>query len=79
MVTASWISRIDLRIGHARDAAVGADVRRDALERHHRDGARLLGDARLLGVTTSMMTPPLSISARPVLTRIVPNSAMRKV
>ena len=36
-------------IGHARDAAVAADVGRDALEGHHRHGARLLGDARLRG------------------------------
>ena len=39
-----------VRVGHAGDAAVAADVGRDALERH--DGARacLLGDLRLLGV-----------------------------
>src|SRR3954469_25259573 len=30
-------------------------------------------------LTTSMMTPPLSISARPLFTRIVPYSAMRGV
>ena len=35
---------------HARHAAVAADVRRHALERHHRAGARVLGDLRLLGV-----------------------------
>ena len=28
-------------------------------------------------LTTSMITPPLSISARPLFTRIVPYSAMR--
>ena len=39
-----------LRVGHARDAAVAADVGRDALERHHRAGARVLRDPRLLGV-----------------------------
>ena len=39
-----------LRVGHARDAAVAADVGRDALERHHGAGARVLGDPRLLGV-----------------------------
>jgi len=33
-----------------RDAAVGLDVRRDALERHHRHGASSLGDARLVAV-----------------------------
>ena len=39
-----------LRIGHPGHSALGADVGRDALERHHRAGARLLGDPRLLGV-----------------------------
>ena len=34
-----------LGIGHAGDAAGGADVGRDALERHHGDGAGFLGDA----------------------------------
>jgi hypothetical protein len=35
-------------IGHASDAAGRADVGRDTLERHHRDGAGFLGDAGLL-------------------------------
>ena len=39
-----------LRVGHARDAAVAPDVGRDALERHHRARACVLGDLRLLGV-----------------------------
>ena len=39
-----------LRIRHAGDAPVPADVGRDALERHHRARARLLGDPRLVGV-----------------------------
>ena len=38
------------RVGHAGDAAVAPDVGRHALERHHRDGAGVLGDLRLLGV-----------------------------
>ena len=38
------------RVAHARHAAVTADVGRHALERHHRGGARRLGDLRLLGV-----------------------------
>ena len=38
-----------LRVGHARDAALHADVGRHALERHHRDRAGVLGDPRLLG------------------------------
>ena len=42
--------RDDLGVGHARDAAVAADVGGDPLERHHRHGARVLGDLRLLGV-----------------------------
>ena len=37
------------RVAHARDASVAADVGGNALERHHGDGAGLLGDARLLG------------------------------
>ena len=37
------------RARHPRDAAGGADVGRDALQRHHRDGPRFLGDPRLLG------------------------------
>ena len=41
----------DLRDGrHARDPAVAADVGRDALERHDRGGAGVLGELRLLGV-----------------------------
>ena len=43
IVTACWISSIMVGIGHARDAAVGADVRRHALERHHGGRARGLG------------------------------------
>ena len=39
-----------LRVAHAGDAAVFADVRRDALQRHHRDGSGLLGDHGLLDV-----------------------------
>ena len=36
------------RVGHARDAAVAADVGGHALERHDRDSARVLGNAGLL-------------------------------
>ena len=42
-------ARDHLGVRHPRDAAVAADVRRDALERHHRGGAGVLGDLRLLG------------------------------
>ena len=38
-----------LRVAHARHAAELADVRRHALEGHDRDGARLLGDPRVVG------------------------------
>src|SRR5699024_3254560 len=37
-----------VRVAHAGDAALGADVGRDALERHHGDRAGVLGDLRLL-------------------------------
>ena len=37
------------RVAHARDAARRADVGRDALERHHGDGAGILGDLGVLG------------------------------
>ena len=36
------------RVAHARDPAGGADVRGHALERHHGDGAGVLGDLRVL-------------------------------
>ena len=39
-----------LRVAHARDAAVPADVRGHALERHHRAGTGVLGDPGLLRV-----------------------------
>ena len=67
MVTASMIVADQGRIAHARHAAGRPDVRRHALEGHDRDGPRLLGDRAWSGVTTSMMTPPFSIWARPFL------------
>ena len=36
-------------VAHARHAAVRADVRRDALQRHHRACSRTLSDDRLFG------------------------------
>ncbi len=36
-------------VAHPGDPALGADVGRHALERHHRDGAGVLGDLGLLG------------------------------
>ena len=50
IVTASWMPLIMRRVGHARHAAVAADVGGHALERHHGGGAGVLGDLRLLGV-----------------------------
>ena len=38
-----------VRVAHPGHAALGADVGGDPLERHHRDGAGVLGDLRLLG------------------------------
>ena len=35
-------------IAHARDAALGADIGRNALESHHRDGPGVFGDLGLL-------------------------------
>ncbi len=37
------------RVAHARDTASGADVSRDALERHHGDRAGILSDLGVLG------------------------------
>ena len=37
------------RVAHPGDAAVAADVGRHPLERHHRDGAGVLGDLGVLG------------------------------
>ena len=48
-VTASWISAILSGSAIRATPPSGANVRRDALERHDRDGAGLLGDPRLLG------------------------------
>ena len=45
------LDRTNLRDGrHARDPAFAADVGRNALERHHGGGARVLGDLGLLGI-----------------------------
>lgn len=52
------------RVAHAGDATGRANVGRNTLERHHRACARVLRDLRLLGVVTSIITPPLSICAR---------------
>jgi hypothetical protein len=39
-----------LDVGHARHAALFADVRRHALQRHHRLGSRIFGDLCLLRI-----------------------------
>src|SRR5581483_10104074 len=39
-----------LRVAHARHAAVRANIRRHALKRHHSGCARLFRDTRLLGI-----------------------------
>ena len=49
METVSWDALDHLGVAHARDAACGTDVGRDALECHDGAGACLLGDACLLG------------------------------
>ena len=50
MVTASMISSIFDRVGHAGHAALGPDVRWNALQRHDRHRSGILSDAGLLGV-----------------------------
>src|SRR3954453_20975091 len=60
-----------VRVRHARDPAVAADVggtRSSAITDTAPAASAIFASS---GVTTSMMTPPLSISASPVLTRRV--------
>ena len=76
MVTAFMMASMTRGVGHAGHAAGGADIRRHTLQRHHGAGAGVLGYLGVLGVTTSMMTPPLSIWARPVFTFQVPVSSI---
>ena len=49
MVTASMMLEDQGRVAHARHAAGGADIGRDAFQRHDGHGAGLLGDAGVLG------------------------------
>jgi hypothetical protein len=72
--------RLDLldlgRIGHAGDAALLADVggtRSRAMTATAPASSAMIACSAL---TTSMMTPPLSISARPLLTSSVPRSTV---
>jgi hypothetical protein len=76
IVTVSWISRI----------LVGSAIRATPPSRRMSAGTRssaITAEAPASSAifacsasTTSMITPPLSISARPLLTRIVPYSAI---
>ena len=66
----------EVRVAHSRDAALGADVGGHPLQCHDRDGPGPSAIRACSGVTTSMMTPPLSISAMPRLTRAVPVSTI---
>src|SRR5450631_1025819 len=54
---------------HAGNAAFGADLRGDALEGHTATAPARSAMVAWSALVTSMMTPPLSISARPVLRR----------
>ena len=49
METAVHDPQDQLRVAHARHPALGADVGRDALQRHHRARAGFLGDFGVLG------------------------------
>ena len=75
--TASWISRIfsgsDMRATPP-SARMSAGTRSSAITAQAPASSAMRACS---ASTTSMITPPLSISARPVLTRIVPYSAMR--
>ena len=74
IVTASWISRI--LSGSAMRATppcarMSAGTRSSAMTAHAPASSAIRACS---AVVTSMITPPLSISARPVLTRSVPIS-----
>src|SRR5919197_3860374 len=76
MVTASWISRI---LSGSAMRATPPSARMSAGTRSSAITATAPASSAMLAcsaVVTSMITPPLSISARPDLTRIVPVSAI---
>src|SRR5262245_27463010 len=79
IVTASWISLIisgsDIRATPP-CTRMSAGTRSSAMTATAPASSAIFACSAL---TTSMMTPPLSISARPLFTRIVPNSAMKRV
>src|SRR5438552_12087440 len=76
MVTASWISTI-LSGSAIRatppSARISAGTRSSAITAHAPASSAIRACS---AVVTSMITPPLSISARPLLTRIVPISTI---
>src|SRR3954471_5324661 len=76
MVTASWISWIlsgsDIRATPP-SRRMSAGTRSSAMTAHAPASSAIFACS---ASTTSMITPPLSISARPLLTRIVPYSAI---
>src|SRR5436305_7207384 len=76
MVTASWISWIlsgsDMRATPP-SRRMSAGTRSSAMTAHAPASSAIFACS---ASTTSMITPPLSISARPLLTRIVPYSAI---
>src|SRR5688572_8851436 len=79
MVTASWISAI--LVGSAMratppSALMSAGTRSSAMTATAPAPSAIRACSASV---TSMITPPLSISARPLFTRIVPSSAMPKV
>src|SRR5919202_5185127 len=79
MVTASWISRI---LSGSAIRATPPSERMSAGTRSSAMTATAPASSAILAcsdVVTSMITPPLSISARPLLTRIVPISAIAPI
>src|SRR5947199_90944 len=76
IVTASWISRIlsgSAMRATPPSARMSAGTRSSAITATAPASSATFACSAL---TTSMITPPLSISARPLFTRIVPYSAM---
>ena len=75
-VTSAWISRIlpgsDMRATPP-SRRMSAGTRSSAMTAHAPASSAIRACSAFV---TSMMTPPLSISARPLLTRMVPCSAM---
>src|SRR6476646_788539 len=79
MVTASWISLIfsgaDMRATPP-SRRMSAGTRSSAITAHAPASSAILACSAL---TTSMITPPFSISARPPLTRMVPTSCIAAI